>query len=224
MKPTEFEPSKLKKKYYEIAKLYHPDTSSAKTVLSHEGSELSDSHKDERFKMLTDAYTLLKDSKKRAMYDQFKSGWSDGMSTTATSYRTDTQVYQYDYRDQRYWNASTWEDYQNLRDMNDPALRKDKIRALAGIFLIMFFGASIQGWYFLNRMEGVLIARQDVHDACEADLMQAYLNYGLDDSRLSRIKRFLWFRTFGMYRTREALDASAKRDEKILNEIMGAKQ
>ncbi|ODV73527.1 Jid1p [Cyberlindnera jadinii NRRL Y-1542] len=212
----------LKKKYYQLAKLYHPDTGVNKLIVSHTGATLTEEHKSERFKMLTDAYSLLKDHKKRALYDQFKTGWN-GVSTTAPTWRTDQQPSSYNYQDQRYWNASTWEDYQNLRDMNDPALRQDKLKALAGIILFMISGAAIQGWFFLNNMESTLIARQEVHDTCEAHLMSAYLNYGLDTSRVGRIKRFLWFRTFGMYKTTEGLNEGAKKDEQLLKEIMQAK-
>lgn len=214
VKPGSVDGADLKKRYYETAKLYHPDTSSSRVVVNHLGVSLSEELKRDRFKLLTEAYALLKDNNRRSHYDQFKTGWGK----YPVNYTSNVTVH--NSQDYRYWNASTWEDYQDLKDMSDPALRPDKMKALLMIFCIMAGGIAIQGWIFLNNMESSLMARQEVHDACEVDLGRAYLNYGLDGSRLGRIRRFLWFRTFGMYgSTAGGLDEGAKRDAALLREV-----
>ena len=49
----------IKKAYRKLAKKYHPD--------SNEGN----SHAEEMFKQITEAYTVLSDKEKRRLYDQF---------------------------------------------------------------------------------------------------------------------------------------------------------
>ena len=52
------EVANIKKKYFELAKKYHPDVNKEK------GSE-------ERFKAISEAYEILKDDEKRQAYDTF---------------------------------------------------------------------------------------------------------------------------------------------------------
>jgi curved DNA-binding protein len=63
-------PDEIQKAYRKLAKKYHPD------INKQPGAE-------ERFKELGDAYSVLKDEKKRALYDQYGEAWkavSDGHS------------------------------------------------------------------------------------------------------------------------------------------------
>lgn len=225
--PSEFDPKLLRKKYYQFAKIYHPDISGKKHIVSHKGDSLTDIHKKERFKLLTEAYTLLKDHKKRELYDRFRMGWSleDQPMLRKTTYQntkgTAAHAHAYDYSNYQYWNAGSWEDYQNLRDMNDPALRADKMKILAAMIALMIVSATAQGWMILDNVEKSIMENQRIHDKTDEDLRYAHINYGFDQSRVARLRRFLWFRTFGLYADKDSLDASHQENEKLLKKIFG---
>ncbi|MDG4549294.1 MAG: DnaJ C-terminal domain-containing protein [Candidatus Contendobacter sp.] len=55
----------IKKAYRRLARKYHPDVS-------------KEAHAEERFKEVAEAYEVLRDSKKRAAYDQLGSNWRAG--------------------------------------------------------------------------------------------------------------------------------------------------
>ncbi|KAH3677230.1 hypothetical protein WICMUC_001811 [Wickerhamomyces mucosus] len=234
--PKEFDSKKLRERYFAFAKLYHPDISKNLNHIDHKGHSLTDINKSERFKMLSEAYTLLKTPRKRALYDKFQTGWSyqghgstfSGMNNYDPERYATRPVYATaeNFNNQAYWNASSWEDYQNLRNSStkksEEELKQEKFKVLSAIFLVMCISASIQGWYILDSVEQNLLAKQRIHDDCEYELDLAYLNYGLDTSRISRIKRFLWFRTFGMFNSeRSKMDQSAKENDALLKEILG---
>ncbi|CCH44112.1 J domain-containing protein 1 [Wickerhamomyces ciferrii] len=223
LKPSEFDTKILRKKYFEIAKIYHPDISLNKNLINHKGDKLTNDHKNERFKILTNAYSILKDDKKRELYDRFKMGWNTPEPPTlrrTTQYQRPS-AYANQYHNQAYWNASGWEDYENLRNMNDPALRPEKMKILAAIITFIIVTTTIQGWMILNNAEKAMIQVQKIHDDTEFELDKAYMNYGLDQSRISRLRRFLWFRTFGLYKEKDQLDSSHKENEAILKKIAG---
>ena len=54
--------AEIKKAYRKLAKKYHPDVSTEKDA-------------EERFKAVQDAYEVLKDQKKRKLYDQYGANW-----------------------------------------------------------------------------------------------------------------------------------------------------
>ncbi|KAH3680286.1 hypothetical protein WICPIJ_008344 [Wickerhamomyces pijperi] len=225
MSPADFDSKALRSKYFEFAKIYHPDISHQRNHVDSKGKTLDNDLKNERFKLITEAYHLLKDPRKRTLYDQFKTGWKT-KSPLDTFYTQNTQpvyaTYQ-NYTNEAYWNASNWEDYENLRRAKDPEeMRRENFKALIMIGLIMVVGASIQGFYALSSVERTLLERQQAHDDCEFELDLAYLNYGLDPSRISRIKRFLWFRTFGLFiDDKYLLDQSCKENDLLMREVLG---
>ena len=51
--------AEIKRAYRKLAKKYHPDTNP------------NDTHAEERFKEISEAYDVLSDEEKRKMYDQF---------------------------------------------------------------------------------------------------------------------------------------------------------
>lgn len=222
---SKFDRNTLRKRYYQIAKIYHPDISKNKNLVNHKGDALTDVHKNERFKLLTNAYTLLKDQDKKNLYDQFKMGWeTNEQIITRTSSNSATRTagaYSNHYSSYAYWNAGSWEDYQNLRDMNDPALKSEKMKVLAALAGLIIFSATIQGWLILNNVEKSILESRKIHGDTESDLGMVYMNYGYDQSRIARFRRFLWFRTFGLYREKDSLDESHRENEKILKEIFG---
>lgn len=71
----------IKKAYRQLAKKYHPDTNAGNTAA------------ETMFKQITEAYTVLSDKEKRAMYDQlgdaaFEQGYEEGRNRGGFSYET----------------------------------------------------------------------------------------------------------------------------------------
>lgn len=225
-----FDKQKLRTHYYKLAKVYHPDISSNKHLEDHKGCVLTSAHKNERFKLLTDAYTLLKDPRKKAAYDQYKIGWGsvgNRIQDDAFTHQRATHTQKSYYNSEAYWSASGWEDYQNLHKNqgNEGAeMNQDNMKVLAAILCFIIGSVTLQGWYALERVEKSVLEQKKVHDACEFDLEMAYSNYGFESSKLSRIRRFLWFRTFGLYRKKEHLDESSKQNENLIREVIGDDQ
>ncbi len=63
--PRESNPEEIKRAYRKLARKYHPDVSKEKNAEQH-------------FKEIKEAYEALKDSKKRAAYDQLGNHWQTG--------------------------------------------------------------------------------------------------------------------------------------------------
>lgn len=63
----------IKKAYRRLAKQYHPDTNAGNT------------RAEQKFKEITEAYSILSDPEKRKLYDQFGHAAFDGNSPTRTS-------------------------------------------------------------------------------------------------------------------------------------------
>lgn len=59
----------IKRAYRKLARKYHPDVS-------------KEAHAEDRFKEVQEAYEVLKDSKKRAAYDQLGANWKQGQEFT----------------------------------------------------------------------------------------------------------------------------------------------
>ena len=57
--PRNAEEKEIKRAYRKLAKKYHPDTNAG------------DKHAEQKFKEVTDAYTVLSDPEKKKLYDQF---------------------------------------------------------------------------------------------------------------------------------------------------------
>lgn len=214
---SSFTKALLKKRFHELARLYHPDHSANKAILKrNRNTELTSSSvhqnlltsedKIQRFKIITEAYELLKDPKRKNQYDRLGLGWAYGPRIQSPAQRYE--------QSSRYYNAGTWEDYSDLR--ND-----DKQDIGPMTMLIWFFGifGIIQLTSLLTRWEEAMNKTNFTHDETERDLTLAYINYGLDEDKWSRLRRFLWFRTFGLYRNKEDLDREAKKNEAMINEL-----
>lgn len=213
-----FTTSLLKKRFHELARLYHPDHSSNKTILKRDqGTELTSSTIHEnvltstdkltRFKIIKEAYELLRDPKRKRQFDMLGSGWMYGPPlSTSTMPRYETRV--------QYYNAGTWEDYSNMN--------KEKEEVSPFSMFIWFFGlfGIIQFTTFLSQVEESVNKRNYTHDETERDLTLAHINYGLDDDKWSRLRRFLWYRAFGLYNSKDDLDREAKRNEDMINNLM----
>ena len=70
----EAEEGAIKKAYRKLAKKYHPDTNAG------------NAQAEQRFKEITEAYTVLSDPKKRKLYDQFGHAAFDGSGPQEGAY------------------------------------------------------------------------------------------------------------------------------------------
>ena len=71
----------------------------------------------------------------------------------------------------------------------------------------------------LARIEDTLTDKSITEDNIEVELGQCYINYGLDTDKWSRLRRFLWFRTFNMYRSKVDLDREAEKNEDLIKTL-----
>lgn len=144
---SSFKKSELKKRFFNLAKIYHPDSKSFEGVSlvhksknndlksffnindklkksdSTDGSTLTKDLKDERFKHILAAYSLLKEPSLKRGYDQFGLGWNGSKNVSEFGARsrggasanspfnsaspfTSSSGYGY---------AGTWEDYETMK-------------------------------------------------------------------------------------------------------------
>ncbi|CEP60058.1 Jid1p LALA0_S01e02080g [Lachancea lanzarotensis] len=220
----------LKKKYHALAKLYHPDISNGINVVqdgaahSHhsyqidESAVMSPQDRLSRFQVMNEAYELLKDSRKKSAYDRFRTGWVYAPANVRNAAYSSAAATAHGYHNNhnyQYWNAGTWEDINRMHDTDS-----DK-KLSFWVVLAWFCGlvVCVQCTALLTRIEETLTKGHLTHDDTENDLLQAYVNYGLDTDKWSRLRRFLWFRTYGMYRSKDDLDREAQKNEKIVQEL-----
>lgn len=213
-----FNKAMLKKRYHELALMYHPDHSHNKTILRKDNgleltsmtiheNVLTNEDKLDRFKVVKEAYELLADPKRKNQYDKFGSGWVYGptiMTSQIPRYETHVQ----------YYNAGTWEDYSDLNK------DKEHISVLSLVIWLVGLVALVEVTSLLSRLEETVNKKTFTQEETERDLSLAYLNYGLDDDKWSRLRRFLWFRTFGLYRSKGDLDREAERNENMIQGLM----
>lgn len=217
----------LKRKYHEFAKLYHPDISqniriirSPINQIKFESNLLTLDEKLQRFKITTQAYEILSDPRKKRSYDTSRSGWSYGpqnYASTMTTQYPGSHGYRSD-STYAYWNAGTWEDHNNMKTEKEPIDVWTLFLWLCGLVV------CVQATALLTRIEDSLTSKRYTHDETEHDLAQSYTNYGLDTDKVSRLRRFLWFRTYGLYRTNADLDREAKKNEELVQNMLNKKE
>ncbi|QPG73071.1 hypothetical protein FOA43_000376 [Brettanomyces nanus] len=131
----EFQLGSLKKRFHQLAKIYHPDSSAFDgcSLSKHkffttngerksEESKLTDPVKEKRFKRILSAYTLLRNPLMRSNYDNYQIGWEDNSQLLHRSpdpnfHSPNSAFYQHMHH-QRYnshGNTGTWEDYWDTR-------------------------------------------------------------------------------------------------------------
>ncbi|AET38959.1 Jid1p Ecym_3476 [Eremothecium cymbalariae DBVPG len=213
---------KLKKQYHRLAKLYHPDISenvvifsksqgtSAGKVPSSQLIPLDKNEKLYRFKLINEAYALLSDRSRKEMYDVYKTGWEYGPKRPPM-----TMTHQTYHGNPTYYNAGTWQDFSDQSN-NEPA---PKISPWSVLLWIGALAICIEATAFLSKLEDGLHKRYFTQDETERDLALAQLNYGLNTDKWSRLRRFLWFRTWGLYRDQADLDRQAVENEKLLKKL-----
>ncbi|AAS51593.1 ADL327Wp [Eremothecium gossypii ATCC 10895] len=198
----------LKKRYHELAKLYHPDTAGA----AQQG--LGEHERLRRFKLVNEAYALLSDASRRRMYDMYATGWAHGPAPMAPAMAHGAYHERY-----AYYNAGTWEDMQDLNSDRQQV----QFSAWGMVVWALCMLAGFQVMAFLIRLEERTSKSAHTHEEAEHALLLAHLNYGLDQDRVSRVRRFLWFRSWGLYRTKAELDEAARTNEALVRQLEGGK-
>ena len=100
-----------KARYFQLAKLYHPDTQRHAA-----GDSIPNSTKLERYRLVVVANEILSDPQKRRMYDLWGQGWDNGVDLH-THYRAADRAWR-----KAPGNASmnaTWEDWERWRQRRD---------------------------------------------------------------------------------------------------------
>ncbi|CAI4824650.1 AAC_collapsed_G0056480.mRNA.1.CDS.1 [Saccharomyces cerevisiae] len=184
---------------------------------------LTSSEKLHRFKIISQAYDILCDPKKKIVYDTTRQGW-----TTSYSPRSNVNTENYQYAGSygyhsnaqyEYWNAGTWEDANSMKNERI----QENINPWTIIGIICGLAICIEGTALLAKIQESLSKAEFTHDESELHLIQSYTNYGLDTDKFSRLRRFLWFRTWGLYKSKEDLDREAKINEEMIRKLKAAK-
>ncbi|KOG96360.1 Jid1p [Saccharomyces eubayanus] len=222
----------LKKKYHRYVKLYHPDHSDNIMIFSTDKVSdcsskspllLTSSEKLHRFKVISQAYDILRDPKKKIVYDTTRQGWSTPFSSS-TNVKTENYHYagSYGYHSSsqyEYWNAGTWEDANSMRNERI----KENFNPWTLIAIVCGLAICIEGTALLTKIQESLSKAEFTHEESEIHLIQSYTNYGLDTDKYSRLRRFLWFRTWGLYKSKEDLDREAKINEDMIRKLQTTK-
>ncbi|ODQ81927.1 hypothetical protein BABINDRAFT_160151 [Babjeviella inositovora NRRL Y-12698] len=215
---TDFNKITLKKNYVRFAKLYHPDLSRAREIQHHTGRVLDQRTKDERFKIITNAYHLLRDERKKRQYDLYSIGWAEASYQT----RPHSTAGYSKAQDAKYWNAGNWDDY---RKAEGPRVDPAAARAENMKMVYLLLAAAL-----VSCAAQILVAQRDVEDAlrlawemekfARSDLREARDNYGYGLERDERISRFLGHRRFNNHGNRtSALMEAETEDLKVLDEL-----
>ncbi|CCD22677.1 Jid1p NDAI_0A05220 [Naumovozyma dairenensis CBS 421] len=214
----------LKKKYHYYVKLYHPDVSTKVNVLTKRKGKgnstvIDMEEKLKRFKLISFAYSVLNDPNKKRQYD-LKTMMNDkGSNMDSKGYNNDENY--------RYWNAGTWEDYNDIKmdDGNDMTGGK-KLDPwvlfcwVSGLYISMEIYAALSRLQesYLNKDKPIILP----HDELQTELFKSYNNFGLETDKWSRLRRFLWFRSWTMA-NEEQLDNEHVINEKLLQTLQDKK-
>lgn len=209
----------LKKKYHEFAKLYHPDIShNLRITHSPNPNDLiSSEEKLQRFRIVSSAYEILNDEGKKRLYDHTRSGWPYGAQGAGVSSAGFQYGKAHGYKSNAtyaYYNAGTWEDFNDLGKADRPKIDPWTLLIWLCGLVICFEGTSL-----LGRIEDTLVGQNFTQEQTENDLVQSRLNYGLETDKFTRLRRFLWFRTFGLYRSKDDLDREAAKNERMIQNL-----
>ncbi|KAL7951452.1 hypothetical protein V8C42DRAFT_304126 [Trichoderma barbatum] len=137
-----------KRRFYNLVKIYHPDTHDhphhISSSLSSHIKNLPDATRLERYRMIVAANELLSSSSKRRMYDTYGLGWSHG--DRATSLRDIDKTWRH--QEGTAANNATWEDWERWREAQEGKTSEPVYmshRAFASILVLMcLVGAMAQ--------------------------------------------------------------------------------
>lgn len=147
-----------KHRFYQLVKLYHPDTGSnyqAESAPPTPASNIPDKTRLERYRLVIAANDLLSDPNKRSLYDKHGIGWSaDGPSAPATARERDTA---WRHQPNSPVRNATWEDWEAWRESQkdggghtEPVYMSNGLFAVS-VITVCFIGCMIH----MNRAESI---------------------------------------------------------------------
>ncbi|KAI5235353.1 hypothetical protein E4T43_09332 [Aureobasidium subglaciale] len=173
---TEAEPYS-KRRFYELVKLYHPDSGACEK--HHHHHSVPQPLRLERYRLVVAAHTILSDPDKRKMYDRFGAGWSGVPSTvggrpgpgapagpfSGWRHHTDSDI----------WGNATWEDWERFYARRDGVTQQAPRYLSNGNFilcviLLAMIGASLNLSRAETEGDKVVAARDLVHDRASKEL------------------------------------------------------
>jgi len=174
-----------KRRFYELVKLYHPDTYSSETN-AHTGERLTQGAKLERYRMVIAANELLSSPSKRRLYDTTGHGWSGtpefGPSKPRWADANDVKWSGFDdnVNEDRHGvkNNATWEDWERwyMRDQRTKGpQRPTYVSNNAFVLLIVTLaavGAGAEGLRVGNHSKSVIDQVEERHDRSSKELMR----------------------------------------------------
>ncbi|SGZ54193.1 CIC11C00000003296 [Sungouiella intermedia] len=202
----EYEKS-VKSTYQKFVKVYHPDVCSNHDVVER-GHSLLVEQKRQRFDDIQNAYEILRDPSKSSAYRKYQTtSWDDyqrGKTGSFDAYRmanAHRKKYAYE-NDPKFWHAATWEDYYQMRYGRAAPTREEweknkwnilwKVLAVASVVVVLQIMLALERTHEFNRQTRLMNLRAN------ADLADAYDNYGESRSQFQRIRRFLLYRRLAL--------------------------
>jgi curved DNA-binding protein CbpA len=186
-----------KARYYQLVKIYHPDTGRCTTKDASYGVRL------ERYRLVVAAHTILSDPAKRDAYDKFGAGWSGKSAMNEQHNWARTAPYpppgpfnQNGHNSDPIWQNATWEDWERWHNKRsgqerpEPVLMKNGYFVTCVVVLAAFGGtmnysrAQDAGTYYIEQ-------RDLVHDRASKELRRVRQDKSTVNSRQDRINLFV---------------------------------
>ncbi|TPX08129.1 uncharacterized protein E0L32_010196 [Thyridium curvatum] len=128
-----------KSRFYELAKLYHPDRH------HHTSRTVSRSTKIERYRLVVAANAILCDPAKRRQYDLYGAGWN-GQADMHNTYREAEKAWR-QHPGSAAHNA-TWEDWENWHEQRDGKKQQEPLYMSNSLFaaaIVLLIGIGVWG-------------------------------------------------------------------------------
>ncbi|CCH59084.1 hypothetical protein TBLA_0B02420 [Henningerozyma blattae CBS 6284] len=233
---------KLKKQYNYFVKLYHPDHSTKKNIVKNmticdyphpSPILLTDAEKLLRFKIISTSYKYLLDRAKNNIYTSISdSPFSHHRSSHATTAGSNTNGYNnYNYNtansNTRFNGNYAFSNTYHFNEWENSTSHGGERFTVKNAFICSFsLFVCFEAIVYLTKLQDKLLSEKlqsgYTEEMISANLMNSYTNFGMmgGSERESRIRRFLWFRSCGLYygdnNYKANLDEEFEKNEKLM--------